>query len=213
MPSFAPENSAQVFGPRFLPAEALEHFLGGHTPTTAMAFDATVIEQAASEGCLLVYRPARFPDGRPLTLPALFERVGELAKAGVAFRGEHPWFLADPFAVGETPEEGWALVAREPWPETLNRTYEEAGLAITRRAQGRPWRRRRAVEAAFDTLAFAFASDLRPLSAHFDWTGTPSADGGWMNVGGFGAGVLDVVAYSPPVKHGWLGSCPTLVGA
>jgi hypothetical protein len=212
MSSLAPENAAHVFGPRFLHTEGLQDFLGGNTPTTPMTFDGALAEQAASEGCLLVYRPARLPDGRPLTLPTLFERVGTLAKPGLGFRGEQPWFLADPFAVGETPEEGWALVVQEPWPETLNRTYDDAGLAIARRASGRPWRRRRAVEAAFDTLAFAFASDLRLLSAHFDWTSTPSADGGWMNVGGFGAGVLDVVAYSPPVKHGWLGSCPTLVG-
>lgn len=213
MSSFASENAVQLFGPRYLPTEGLQDFLGGQSPSVTMAFDRALAEQAAKEGCLLVYRPARLPDGRPLTLPNLFERVAQLAKPGLAFRGEHPWFLADPFAIGETPEEGWALVAQEPWPETLNRTYDDASLGIGRRAAGRPWRRRRAVEAAFDTFAFAFASDLRLLSSHFDWTSTPSADGGWMNVGGLGAGVLDVVSYSPPVKHGWLGSCPTLVGA
>jgi hypothetical protein len=213
MSSLDLQSASNVFGTRFLRVEGLQEFLGGSTPTTGITLDPAAAEQAASEGCLLVYRPARLPDGRPLTLPALFERVAALAKPGLGFRGEQPWFLADPFAIGESPEEGWALVTQEPWRETLNRTYDDAALAMAKRAAGRPWRRRRAVEAAFDTLAFAFANDMRLLSSHFDWTATPSSDGGWMNVGGFGAGVLDVVSYSPPVKHGWLGSCPTLAGS
>jgi hypothetical protein len=207
------DDARRSFGDDLLEPAALAELLGGAPDAPVLGLDATLAENARGEGCLLVYRPASFPDGRPLTLAALFERVEALARPDLRFRGSDPWFLRDPVLVGETVEAGWALVARDPWPETLNATYEEGTRALSRRAGREAWRRRNAVEAVFDTLAFAHARGVVLLARTFDWTTTPSADGGLVTVGGFGAGVLDVVAYSTPVKHGWLGSAPTLVGS
>jgi hypothetical protein len=209
--SLALDAAHRIFGDDLLDPAALREFLGDAPELRELRLDTDLAESARSDGCLLLYRPANLPGGRPLTLPALFERIAALARPDLQFRGSDPWFLRDPLLLGETPEEGWALIARDPWAETLNSTYDEATRVLERRAAGRPWRRRRAVEAVFDTLAFAHVRGIALLSKGFDWTTTPSADGGLVTVGGFGAGVLDVVAYSAPVKHGWLGSVPTLV--
>ena len=60
-------------------------------------------------------------------------------------------------------------------------------------------------------LAVAAVRRSRLLEAAWDWSSTPSADGGLLNVGGFTEAGLDVLAYSKAVKHGALGICPTLV--
>src|SRR5262245_55424368 len=206
------DAARRIFGQDLLEPTDLRDLLGDAPAAPAPDLDTDFAESAHADGCLLLYRPAQLPGGHSLTLPALFERVGALARPDLRFRGEEPWFLSDPVASSETPQGGWALIARAPWPETLNSTYEQASRAVARRAAGRPWRRRRAIEAVLDTLAFAHARGVALLAESFDWTLTASADGGLVTVGGFGAGVLDVVAYSPPVKHGWLGSVPTLVG-
>jgi hypothetical protein len=207
------DAARRIFGEDLLAPDALAELLGEPPDAPGIPFETRLAEAARADGCLLLYRPANLAPAHPLTLPALFERVGALARSDLRFRGDDPWFLRDPLVLAETPEAGWALVARNPWPETLNATYEVGTGALARRAAGLPWRRRRAVEAAFDTIAFAQARGKALLAKSFDWTTTPSADGGLVTVGGFEAGVLDVVAYSAPVKHGWLGSVPTLVGS
>lgn len=205
------DDARRLFGSSLLGPESLTSFVGGTIPTRELRIDTALAEQAQREGCLLLYRPAELPDGTPITLASLFERVATLASPGSGFRSEDPWFLRDPIARSESVEAGWALVSREPWPETCNQTYDAGDRAIAHRAAGRPWRRRRGVEAAFDTLAFRHVRGVRLLAESYDWTATPSADGGFLNVGGFDEGGLDVLAYSAPVKHGRLGSCPTLI--
>lgn len=205
------DAARDLFGPNLVEPEALADFLGGRIEAHDLRLDAAVAEEAHRLGCLLLYRPERLPAGPALTLSNLFERLAALDRPNLRFRSDDPWFVRDPSAGGECIEGGWALVSRDPWPETCNQTYDAASRAISRRAAGRPWRRRRAVEAAFDTLAFQHARGVRLLAESFDWTGTESSDGGLVNVGGFDASGLDVLAYSRPVKHGWLGSCPTLV--
>ena len=206
------DAARRIFGQDLVEPAALRDLLGDAPAAPDLDLDTDDAEAARADGCLLLCRPAQLPDGHSLTLPTLFERVGALGRPDLRFRGEEPWFLRDPLVSSETPEGGWALIAREPWPETLNNTYEEGTRAVERRTGGRPWRRRRAIEAVFDTLAFAHARGIALLAESFDWTTTPTVDGGLVTVGGFGAGVLDVIAYSAPVKHGWLGSVPTLVG-
>ena len=110
-----------------------------------------------------------------------------------------------------TAEPGWVLVAKEPWRETLNLVYDRAEAALEQRAGSDPWRRRRAAEIAFDTLAYAAARGRHLLADRWDWSSTSSNDGGLVNVGAFGEKGLDVLSYSKAVKHGALGICPTLV--
>ena len=109
-------------------------------------------------------------------------------------------------------EAGWALVAKEPWRETLNQSYgrgQDAAAAPRGRAAVAPPPRsgdrvRRARLRA--------ARGTRLLEDRWDWSSTQSHDGGLVNVGRFGDTGLDVLSYSKAVKHGALGICPTLVG-
>jgi len=179
--------------------------------STLPGIDREAIEEARRRGATLVFRPRCLADGTPLTLAWLHERFAR--STGPRFRGEDPWFLAEPFARSETPQPGWALVGKDPWRETLNRTYEEGGRVLERLARPLPstWRRRSAVEAAYDCLIVAITSGARLLADGWDWTSTAATDGGRINVGGFGPEGLDVLSYSKAVKHGALGICPTIV--
>jgi hypothetical protein len=208
------DDARRILGDDVIPPDDLAALLGAACapPSGTLPFTAEELEAAHGAQCLLIYRPEKASGGAPLTLAWLHERHGEAKSAGGRlFRATASWFLSDPFARRETVEEGWALVAKAPWPETLNLTYEQAGEALQRRAAGRPWRRRRAVEAAFDCLAVESLRGLRLLGRAWDWTSTSGTDGGLVNVGGFDENGLDVLSYSLAVKHGALGSCPTVV--
>ena len=126
------------------------------------------------------------------------------------FKGDEPWFVDLPFASTETPETGWAVFSVAPWAETLNRTYLAGDEALRARAGALPWRRRRAVEIAYDSFVAATAGE-RLLERTWDWSGSASTDGGLLTLGGFVTSGIDVIAYSRAVKHDALGICPTLV--
>jgi len=70
-------------------------------------------------------------------------------------------------------------------------------------------RRRRAVEAVYDTVLSFAARGQRRLVKTWDWTSSVTLDGGIVNVGGFGERGLQILAFSPAVRHGALGVCPT----
>lgn len=213
MSSLDSEEARRLFGDDLIDPAAL-HALLGEEPVSvpAIPFSRETAEAAQRAGCLLIYRPAALADGRPLTLATLADVASNRGGGIVAFAGDDPWFIEDPVAGTESVEAGWALVAKEPWPETLNKTYPVGEKALAQRAGSVPWRRRRAAEIAFDTLAYAAARNTRLLAKHWDWSSTQSRDGGWVNIGGFGDAGLEVLSYSRAVKHGALGICPTLVG-
>ena len=212
MPTIQITTACRIFADALLGPEHAAAFLGGgdagHGDIPISESDAAAAQRA---GQLLVYRPARMPNGEPLTLAALHTHCVALKDDTARFESAEPWFLKDPFARIEAPEAGWALVASEPWPGTLSRTYPDGTAALTADAGGKPWRRRRAVEAALDCLLFMKCRQKRLLADRYDWSSTPSADGGLVTVGAFDEAGLHVIAYSPPVQYGALGVCPTLV--
>jgi hypothetical protein len=213
MSSIDREDARRLLGDDLIDPEALRALLGTEPAAVpAIPFAAETVETAHGSGSLLIYRPGTLADGRALTLATLADLAGGRSDGLVAFAADEPWFVDDPLVADERVEGGWALVAKEPWPETLNKTYGAGEQALTRRAGAVPWRRRRAVEIAFDTLAYAAARGSRLLADRWDWSSTASRDGGLVNVGGFTASGLDVLSYSRAVKHGALGICPTLVG-
>ncbi len=215
MSSLSSKEAHRLLGEDLIDPAPLAAALGLALPVSASSdpipIPAAQATAAREAGCLLVLRPDRFADGRPVTLAALLERCAARSDALLRFRGEDPWFAEEAFATTETPEPGWALVYRAPWRETLNRTYQDAEHALERRRGREPWRRRRAVEIALDCLAFAAARGERLLGSHWDWSSSACGDGALVNVGGFTSGGLEVLAYSRPVKHGALGICPTIV--
>lgn len=212
MTTLSLEEARGLFGSDLIDGAALRGLLGREPEgIPAIPFTRDVAAAAREAGSMLVYRPAALPDGSPITLTSLAQFCASRSDGLVAFAGEDPWFLDDETTSADPAEAGWALVAKEPWQETLNLVYDRAEEALRRRAATQPWRRRRAAEIAFDTLAYAAAGRGRLLSAHWDWSSTRSRDGGLLNVGRFGDSGLDVLSYSKAVKHGALGICPTLV--
>jgi hypothetical protein len=213
MTNLSHDDAARLFGEDLIDAEALGALLGaGVEASPPIPFARDVAESARREGCALVYRPDRLADGRPLNLKTLAQLTNGRHDGLVAFASRDPWFLSDETINADLPEPGWALVAKAPWRETLNLTYERADEALRRRAGDQAWRRRRAPEIVLDVLAYAAARGERLLPGAWDWSSTSSHDGGLVNIGSFAPSGLDVLAYSKAVKHGALGICPTLVG-
>ena len=210
MDSLTLEEARRLFGDRLVePADAAAVLGSSSSAPTTVPFSAAEAAVARENGCFLIYRPKHAADGGPVTLARLLERAGSGKPSG--FQGDDPWFAERPFASSDAIEPGWALFHAEPWRETLNCTYERASAILRERSTAMAWRRRRAAEIAFDCLVVAKARDLRLLERFWDWSTTASEDGGFVNVGGFTAKGLEVLSYSPAVKHGALGICPTLV--
>jgi hypothetical protein len=176
-------------------------------------FSAADYAQARAAGEFLVLRLPRDPDG-PLSMLALAKRVGGMnprVHEGVGYMLRDEWTIdPQPFAKTETCAAGWFLVRREPVRETLNLFYREQDAALER--LGLPSRpgvshRRSAVEVAFDTLCWHAAHGERLLGRTWDWSRSPSSDGGLVAMGEFGDKGLGCVAYSRAVKHNALGIC------
>jgi hypothetical protein len=219
MNSLSIEEARRILGTALIGPAELARLLGGSGSSNSdlpIPFSASELEAAKKQDCILIRRPVATADGERLTLAFLHTRFAEtLPTGGRGFRAGKPWFGREDFATEEVPAGGWALTARVPWQATLNQTYVPGGEAIQLEAKlarlPEGWRRRSAVEAAFDSLALAAATGSRPMETAWDWCSTASADGGLVNIGGFTADGLEVLAYSRAVKHGGLGACPTLV--
>lgn len=213
MTTLSLDEARSLFGDDLLDADAIGALLGAHAESNPeIPFSREMAATAKAAGCMLVLRPQSLPGIGPVTLAGLAELCAK-RDGFAAFASEDPWFADDSVVNAITAEPGWALVAKEPWCETLNVVYDRADEALRRRAANEPWRRRRAAEIAFDTLAYAAARGTHLLADRWDWSSTPSHDGALVNVGAFGAKGLDVLSYSKAVKHGALGICPTLVAA
>ena len=179
----------------------------------AIPFARDVATAARESGCMLVYRPATLPDGDADHACGLAKLCSGRGDGFVAFAGEDPWFVDDATVNADTVEAGWALVAKEPWRETLNQVYERADAAL--RA---PRRRRCRGAAAARPRSRSTCSPTRPRAARVcsptAGTGrrrnrTTAVSSTWAASATAG---LDVLSYSKAVKHGALGICPTLVG-
>ncbi len=211
MTTLSLDEARSLFGDDLLDADAIRALLGAHAESDPeIPFSREVAVAARDAGCLLVLRPQSLPGVGPVTLGALAELAAQ-RDGFTAFASDDPWFADDATVNAIAAEPGWALVAKEPWRETLNLVYDRADEALRLRAGSTTWRRRRAPEIAFDTLAYAAARGERLLVDRWDWSSTLSQDGGLVNVGAFGEKGLDVLSYSKAVKHGALGICPTLV--
>jgi hypothetical protein len=211
MSTLSLDDARSLFGDDLLDAHALQALLGGHGESNPeIPFSREAATAAKAAGCMLVLRPQSLPGVGPVTLAGILELCAK-REGHVAFASDDPWFADDSAVNAITAEPGWALVAKEPWRETLNLVYDRADEALKRRAGSEHWRRRRAAEVAFDTLVYAAARGKRLLADRWDWSSTASHDGALVNIGAFGDKGLDVLSYSKAVKHGALGICPTLV--
>jgi hypothetical protein len=118
----------------------------------------------------------------------------------------------EPFASTATCRPGWRLVHGAPIPATRNLNYEQQEAELARYADslGLAGRlsRRTAIEAVYDTILLHRAHGIRLLERTWDWSSTPTQDGGYVTVGEFAADGLRIVGYSRAVRFGTLGVCP-----
>lgn len=179
-------------------------------------YDREALVAARARGDILVFRVAS--DGSaPLTTLRLLERFPETVQPqllkGVGYQLKDEWTVdQEPFASSATCRTGWSLVHGTPVPASCNLNYEQQDAALARYAdshglQGR-LSRRTAVDAIYDTILLNRAHGTRLLERSWDWSSTPTQDGGFVTVGEFGSDGLRMVGYSRAVRFGTLGVCP-----
>jgi hypothetical protein len=177
-------------------------------------YDRGTLERARANGELLVFRASAA--GAPLTLMGLLERFPETVLPrllkGVGYQLKDEWTVdQEPFASTTTPRPGWRLVHGAPISATCNLSYELQTEALERYADARGLRgrlgRRSAIEAVYDAVMLRRAHGTRLLEHAWDWSDTPTQDGGYVTVGEFGPAGLNVLGYSRAVRFGTLGVC------
>lgn len=181
----------------------------------AVPYARSVLERARSRGDILVFRTEADEHG-PLTLSRLIERFPEALqpglRKGVGYQLKDEWTVTEePFASSATCHGGWRLVHGTPVGSTCNLNYEQQDLALERYADqeaGGSLSRRSAVEAVYDTILLNRAHGTRLLQKSWDWSDTPTQDGGFVTVGQFEDDGLRIVGYSKAVRFGTLGICP-----
>lgn len=199
----APDDVGRVLGlPSSLP--------GGDVP-----FPKVELERARARGDILTFRVDADASG-PLTLARLIEAFPETLQAGlrkgVGYQLKDEWtVLQEPLTQTATCRVGWSLVHGAPVAESCNLNYEQQDAALARYNAGHdgtPFSRRSAVEAAYDTILLSRAHGTRLLTKSWDWSDTPTQDGGFVTVGQFEDDGLRIVGYSRAVRFGTLGVCP-----
>lgn len=182
---------------------------------TTIPYDLPVLRAARDRGELLVFRVPADAEG-PLTVLRLAARFPGAIQAklmkGVGYLLKDEWTLdQEPFASRDTCRLGWRLVCREPIAATRNLSYELQDAALARYAVSvglaGALSRRSGIEIVYDTLLLDRAHGLRLLADAWDWSDTPTADGGLVTVGEFTTGGLKVLGYSRAVRFGTLGIC------
>jgi len=186
-----------------------------HTLET-VPFDRATLEAARERRELLVFRVPS--DGeQPLTVLRFADRFRDAIEAklrkGVGYLLKDEWTLdSERFAGTATCRLEWRLVHREPIAATCNLSFDLQEAALARHAASLgltdKLRRRSAIEIVYDTILFARARGVRLLERWWDWSDTPTMDGGYVTAGEFGAGGLHVLGYSRAVRFGTLGICP-----
>jgi len=219
------DEARALFGDAMLGPDDVARALGSEAAQLASAdasvlssvpFDLARLRAAKDRGHLLVFRTPT--DGTaPLTAHRLLERLpgSILAKLmqGVGYQLKDEWTLdSEPFFSTETNPLAWRLVHREPVPATRNLTYQQQEAALVQYADGAGLdgllRRRSGVAMIYDTLLFAHARGVRLLEHTWDWSSTPTGDGGYITAGELSADGLRVIGYSRAVRFGTLGVCP-----
>lgn len=175
------------------------------------------LEFAAQGGEALIFHIDRDTSG-PLTLQRLIERFPDafdprlLQKTGYQLKDD--WGIElEPLAKTETCATGWVLVRKEILGVTRNLAYGEQDAVLARDAANERsvvsvLRRRTAIEIAYDLILYHRARRERLLHQTWDWSSSRTLDAGYLNVGGFGPQGMQVLSYSPAVRHGALGVCP-----
>jgi len=175
-----------------------------------------ILEAAHARGEILLFRVPT--DGAaPLTVLRLRERFPNAIQPklfkGVGYLLKDEWTLdQEPFAATATCRLEWRLVHRAPVPSTCNLSYELQDAALARYAVSigleSRLHRRSGIEIVYDTIIFERARGERLLARAWDWSDTPTADGGYVTAGEFTATGLHVLGYSRAVRFGTLGICP-----
>lgn len=174
---------------------------------------------ANSMGEILVLRLASVGEGARLTILHMLQRSPEAFDKQllhqVGYQLKDDWGIAlEPRAGTDTCAPGWALVRKEILGNSRNLTYDEQDNTIRHYAEtlGAPFtavRRRSAVEVVYDTLLYFATRNARLLERTWDWSGSRTVDGGYLNVGGFTSRGMQILSFSRAVRHGGLGVCPT----
>jgi hypothetical protein len=206
-----------IFGTFMLGPDDVDRVLGSPSSSAAadVPFARADLERARARGDVLVFR-ADTEGTVPLTLGRLIERFPETLqpglRKGVGYQLKDEWtVLQEPLTGSATCRPGWALVHASPVVATCNLNYEQQDGALARYnpdENGSTFSRRSAVEAAYDTILLNRAHGTRLLTNAFDWSDTPTQDGGFVTVGQFEEDGLRIVGYSRAVRFGTLGVCP-----
>jgi hypothetical protein len=182
----------------------------------AIPFTRAALITARQCGAMLVLRAARDDEGKEVTILRMLDRYPQafdaklLRKVGYQLKDE--WGIAlEPLAASDTCTPGWALVRKQVLGDSCNLPYDEQDVAVQRFANllSAPARRRTAVEIVYDTLLCFLARKVRLLEHSWDWSGSATLDGGYLNVGSFSATGMQILSFSRAIRHGHLGVCPT----
>lgn len=208
-------DARTIFGTGMIGPDDVQRVLGIDARSASpVPYDAATLRAAQARDELLVFRIAADAEG-PLTMLRLLDRFPDVLvpklREGVGYQLKDEWTLpGEPIAGAQACRPGWRLVDRAPIPATCNLSYDLQDAVITREAGARglaSLERRSGVEAVFDAILFREAHGVRLLERTWDWSSTPTEDGGFLTVGEFGAGGLHVVGYSRAVRFGTLGAC------
>ena len=208
------DEARRIFGADVLGAEEISRALRSDVSViSALAsppFALDVMMRAADEGMMLVLRVPRTADGTSLTV---LELAARFSPSGTAPPPD-TWFVREPFAL-ETCGPGWALVEKQPFSESRNLSYPEQEAELSKRSDhfGVRLRRRRAVEIVYDTLLYAAVRGERLLHTDWDWSSSPTSDGGFVTAGSFDDHGLRLLGYSQAVRFDTLGICASFDAA
>jgi len=205
-----------MLGRDVLGAAEVQLVFGTPAAVPALPFGRADLEAAAHRGEMLVLRMGATAGGPPLTILEMLRRFPDAFDARylrqVGYQLKDEWGIElEPRAGTDTCTTGWALVRKEVLAEARNLIYDDQACALQGYAArvGATVRRRSAVEIVYDTLLYFGARDTRLLQHTWDWSDSPTLDGGLLNVGGFGPTGLQILSYSKAVRHGGLSLCPT----
>jgi hypothetical protein len=210
-----------ILGDDLLGPREVERAFGTAVPRAGerIPFARDELIAARRQGEMLILRLASVGEQTPVTILHMLERFPEafdkklLRQVGYQLKDE--WGIAlEPLAASDICTPGWALVRKEILGDSCNLTYDEQGEALGRYAAtlkvpATALRRRSAVEAVYDTLLYFVTRNTRLLEKTWDWSGSRTVDGGYLNVGGFTSTGMQILSFSRAVRHGGLGVCPT----
>ncbi len=212
------QDARAILGTDVLGPEETVTVFGAPPSEAAIPFCRDDVVRAATRGEMLVFRATQGGNGVPLTLLRMVDRFPEAFDQKLArqmgYQLKDDWGIAsEPLAATLTCAPGWALVRKEILDQSRNLTYDQQERVLREYAADSAAavgtvRRRSAVEAVYDTLLYFVVRKVRLLTQSWDWSGSQTIDGGYLNVGGFGDRGMQILSFSRAVRHGGLGVCP-----